>query len=416
MSTGNMATLSSVSNESKPFQIIIAEDIPYDTEIELNFNIAGYTYSDYQLFKTLVNPSYVDVEKQSMTTTFTSNGKIGFANSQKYYGKGVLYQNSESILPEAGIIIGNDRSTLVSANYEEYDFKIVQQIDTVSEDGYLFGQTQYRPDDKYETMPVNIVQTYKMYDRDDLDGVIFYNYQVINEGTNDIDDFIFSIYADWDIDNNYYNHSNYVKDQNIFYTYATSTNNFYAGIALLSSDTCHAYTFDLTSGGNGGIDITSEFIDDLKWYAMNTNRVNDNNSVDTVDISGIISALPQDLLSNDTANYSFCLVVADTYLELIEKTNTAKAIYKSNFISETATTANWVKIYPNPAQNQLKVETTDATPSKIYLYNSSGQIIRSQLIENTSEVIYLEGFLPGIYYLQIINKSRNYTQKIIVIQ
>lgn len=416
MSTGNLATLGSVNNEAKPFQIIISEDIPYDTEIELNFNIAGYSYSDYQIFKTLINPSYVNVEKQSLTTTFTSNGKIGFANSQEYFGKGVIYQNSESILPEAGIIIGNEQSTLVSAVYEEYDFEVVQQIDTVTMDGYLYGKTEFRPGDKYESMPVNILQTYRMFDREDLDGVIFYDYQIANEGSSDIDGFVFSIFTDWDIDNNYFNHSGYIKDQNIFYTYATSTNNFYAGIALLNCDSCKAYTFDLISGGNGGIDITSDFSDDLKWYAMTNNRLNDNNSVDTVDIAGIISALPQDLHASDTLNYSFCLVVANSYLELVEKTNTAKAIYQTNDIDDNNLVTDAIKIYPNPTQSELNVAITDYHESELYLYNTTGKLISQFKAESKTEVIDLSKYPNGVYYLQINLNDKRYTKKIVLVK
>lgn len=329
--TGKMETLKSLDTKNNPMRLVLNKDLPFDEYIELEFIFKSKKHTDYQAFKLLANPSFVNVKNKRLATTFTSNGTIGFANISKIMGKGLIFDKTNWLLAEAGIMIGNSDSNLVSALPGDFEFEIQQKVDTFRTTQRLNAYAQFAPHDTLQTrMPVSIKQTSKIYDKDELSQVVFHNYTVINNSERDMKNFAFSVFTNWDLDNEKFNRMVFHKDKNLFYAKTTNQTQLFAGVQLLGVDSCVPYAFDLVKNGNGGIDITQDFTNKDKWTAMTTIRSEDNNTQNKTNIASMLTAPKMLLKGKDSLTYRFAFVVASNYKEFINIADRVKKEYKVN--------------------------------------------------------------------------------------
>ena len=81
---------------------------------------------------------------------------------------------------------------------------------------------------------------------------------------------------------------------------------------------------------------------------------------------------------------------------------------KSN-IEELKTDLEFI-LYPNPAQNFIKISSKDVESiieSKILIYDFSGRLVKNGGTITTQAIIYIEDLLPGMYVVQIVNEKQN---------
>ena len=76
------------------------------------------------------------------------------------------------------------------------------------------------------------------------------------------------------------------------------------------------------------------------------------------------------------------------------------------------------EIYPNPTKKILTVEGISNEKTKLTLQDNLGKIILEKTITNsgfTSEIINLEQFENGIYFIKISNSKEEITKKVVKI-
>lgn len=70
-------------------------------------------------------------------------------------------------------------------------------------------------------------------------------------------------------------------------------------------------------------------------------------------------------------------------------------------------------LYPNPANGQVIVVTTDLEPETLNIYNVCGQLVKSQQVSN-GELVSLHGIPCGVYIVNTTGKLGTRTQKLVV--
>jgi hypothetical protein len=60
-------------------------------------------------------------------------------------------------------------------------------------------------------------------------------------------------------------------------------------------------------------------------------------------------------------------------------------------------------MYPNPVRDQVTITATETSELKIY--NSLGELVKSQTIESGNTLLNLEALRPGIYSIQCNNQQ-----------
>lgn len=72
-----------------------------------------------------------------------------------------------------------------------------------------------------------------------------------------------------------------------------------------------------------------------------------------------------------------------------------------------------IGIYPNPAQNKVRI-ASEITLQSIEIYNLLGERLYSQNVSTKDEEINLTGFLPGIYLIKVDAENRSVVRRLLV--
>lgn len=95
------------------------------------------------------------------------------------------------------------------------------------------------------------------------------------------------------------------------------------------------------------------------------------------------------------------IMIDDFYLEL----NNASDIYEN-------TIENNIKVYPNPTKSQVNIASLNNI-EELYLYNSTGKLIKTYLVNNATFRFSLEGLNKGLYLIKIKTKKGVVNKRII---
>ena len=77
---------------------------------------------------------------------------------------------------------------------------------------------------------------------------------------------------------------------------------------------------------------------------------------------------------------------------------------------------NFVKIYPNPASQFLNIQNDGNGTMKILIIDMQGKIIYSKQSNSTLEIININGYKPGMYFVKISAENIKVLKKIIISQ
>ncbi len=83
-------------------------------------------------------------------------------------------------------------------------------------------------------------------------------------------------------------------------------------------------------------------------------------------------------------------------------------------VVETTTSENTFNIYPNPANDYVKVSTDNGQQTTVRIYNTLGMLVE-EIEMNSDEIeINVSDYKSGIYFINISNEEYNITKKIVV--
>jgi hypothetical protein len=109
--------------------------------------------------------------------------------------------------------------------------------------------------------------------------------------------------------------------------------------------------------------------------------------------------------------------ISDSWNELSKGTPMIRPLMGEDFIYVSVLERkenDLLKIYPNPTQNKIIINTSNSESSHVDIYNSVGTLLISKNITG-SESIELKPFGSGIYIVKAQTKNRLISKKIIVL-
>lgn len=76
-------------------------------------------------------------------------------------------------------------------------------------------------------------------------------------------------------------------------------------------------------------------------------------------------------------------------------------------VNEIALTENGIRVYPNPAQEKITIELNEKpnTGEEIFIYNSSGQMVKTQMVSQQKTELNISELPSGIYLVRMKNAS-----------
>ncbi|RLD58607.1 MAG: hypothetical protein DRJ01_12350 [Bacteroidetes bacterium] len=422
-------TLDTISNQNNPFTIKILPGVNYDENIILRLDYDYGTRQSIQYLDFDANPSFINIDTNNISTTITSNGNIGFTNSQNRNGIGFLYKNSENLLFEAGLLIGNSAQNVTNCVRGSDDFETISLPSIITDNTAVDYniQTVFNDDKSEESkLGIKILQNTYAWDNEKDADYLIVEYLIINKNAFDITNLYAGIFADWDITFYNKNKNNFDSNLNLSYTFSTQSPVYYTGIQLLSGSPVNHYAIDNIEGGNGGVDITNGFSIEEKWFTMTNERNSAGNNSDTSDVADVLSTGPFTINSEDTVRIAFALIANNNLYNLKNSAVNAQEKYfninNQNSINDIDNNLFDIKIYPNPANENTEFEfnTRSNSPTELKIINSIGKTIFIKKINNSQTgkniiTINTSEMSNGIYFIQLKSKDKTITKKLFII-
>jgi hypothetical protein len=165
------------------------------------------------------------------------------------------------------------------------------------------------------------------------------------------------------------------------------------------------YGFDLIEGGNGGIDITKGFSDELKWFTMTNSRAKAGNMGDSINVASMLTSDFVTIEPQDSVRIIFANIVADNYNDLISKTVAIRNKYNDVAICEKSQSG--IKITPNPVHSNIYISTEELNSNvNIKIYDMSGQLFYNNNFYDRKEIAINVNYLKsGVYIIKMNDKK-----------
>jgi serine protease len=416
------------NNMNDPFQFEISDINEYNETIDLRVDITSGGYHRVEHIRMLVNPDFVNVAVNDVSTTLSSSGHVGYANNSRTAGLGMQLENEGNFLFEAGLLIGSEAygytkvaDRVRGEQYTDRDFwpvSVIEKIPATNGEAFLasgrFNDTSAIEDE------IGLIVNQKTWAYDDQGhrNYVVIEYTVVNVGERDLKDLNVGIYADWDVRNAAENRGETSYGKRLGFVYSSSDVPYAGGIVQLNFDKpFYSYMIN-NAGDNGKVNLRENgFSSEEKWYAMTHNQLSIGQSDLGVDVSQVISMGSTVLASGDSATVAFAFIATKNKEEMLAQADSAFKRH-NGFLpgDEILTPFQSVKISPNPTSNDLRVEFALQKPTSlnIDLYGIDGTLIHqfgemSYYAGPNFQVLQLPSLTSGSYFLRIYGGDINRT-------
>lgn len=403
------------------FSFTISEDIPFNQKIDFEIVADQNILINYPFFDLTLNRTYLDIENESIKTTITSNGKFGYINYSEKTGNGFVFNNLNNFLFQSAIMAGNSTYKTTSALFSDNDYLPINKPIISDTLGNIIKITsRYKDDPELENSSnISFTQNTFYNTQPDSGNFIVVEFIIYNNNSADLNDFYFSIFADWDIVEASANKADYIENEKLIYTYSTTNQNYYAGIQAITNQNINYYNIDNIEGGNGGVDVTNGFSIEEKYFTMTNNRFEAGDGENGNDVINIISFGPIQLNANDSAICVASFIAAENLYILKNSAEKAKSMYELIYTSvlEKEVSNQNITIYPTLASSNSKIRIESKKKiSSLSIINSSREILLKQKVDKQNNFeLDIPVLTEGFYFLIITDVFGNKKLEKIVI-
>ena len=382
------------NNYLAPFELTIKSSIPENTSVDILVEFRDGEYYDYEYYTVLVNPTYLNLQENNVSTTFSNNGRIGYQDTEQTEGIGYIIEGT-NMLYEMGLMMGTSSSVLVNnvrndGGEFDADFASSTKIAfnkpgtvasaeiTGSFDDTGAGGAAIGLDVDYKSMA---------WTSDADQDYVIIEYKITNNSGADATDFYVALFADWDINqNDFKDYADYDATTRTGYVYSGDPSELrYAGIQVLNREANYfAIENDQDIAGNP-LGIYDGFSDAEKFETMSSGigKQQAGNTVEGgADVSHVVSAGPFNIAAGTTETVAFAIHGTSNYDALIASAQAADTMYNYT-LQATAPTASGTEVcYGTTAS----LSATGATAYNWYAEISGGAPISSGADFTTGEI------------------------------
>lgn len=403
----NLNVLDTASNYQQPFAVRLLSGIPLNETITFQATITNGTFSYQHFFSITVNPDFLHLEENFISTTITSKGKIGFNDENNLTGKGFVYKGKQ-LLYEAGLMLGNSSTQVSDAvrgvSAHDQDFGSIANV--AFHPPYVSGlDLKGVMDDLQATNPLQLglVQYSYAYKNAPNDHFVIIVYEIENQSNAVINNLHLGIFADWDILQPNTNKAETDINKKLAYCYALDNDSTYVGIQLLTNHTFVAYALDVNGSGSS-ININDGFTTAEKFTTLSTNNFTAG-GFSGDDVGQVVSAGNISLLPNEKTVVGFALLAGDSLLHLQQNADAALIQFNNDALLIDDLSVNPSPLcYPNPTKDWLyfKDNMADAT---ILVKDVMGKTLNNVRFDFRQQAIDVSSLANGIYFIQVIDHN-----------
>lgn len=415
---GVLTTNEIKNNNGKPFKIFLKPNLPNDRVLDIRMYYSEGAYYDFDHYSVLLNPTFINVEKNNISTTFTSNGRIGFNDDNSTEGLGFKHKDRQTVY-ELGLITGTSatklantcRSTVTAgALAHDNDYKNVSFIKEVSiPNSGIFQYNNSMSDANAGTSASNISilqQSIAKTTPGDSNYVIV-RYLIKNNNSSVLDNFFVGLYGDFDISaSGQQDKAGWSAPHKMGFVYNSNPDGLYAGVSVLGDATPNYYAIDNDATAPDTFGVYDGYTDTEKFQSVSSGIYRRNAGVTGAkDVSIAVGAGPFSIAPGATIDVGFAIVAGENLDEILQAADTASVEWPIITGTKDIMSAqpNVISIFPNPAAGELYVKGSLADRFRIFDVAGKEKTFSLAPAGQLLLRLDLKEFRPGIYLMRSSN-------------
>jgi subtilisin family serine protease len=429
---GNMAT-KELKTMVGPFRVFVKAGIPENSLIDFMISYAsGSTYAETEKFQIRVALDYLNIEVNQVSTTISSNGRIGYTDQGSKSGLGFIYKN-DPLLFEASLMIGLSASKVSnntrndSGSSDEHFVKKKVVYKEADPNAAFLSRSEFDDSGNSARLNLYLKHNIKAFASSPDDKYVLAEYEIGNTSNAVLNGIYAGLFTDWDVDPYGTDITKYDITSRLGYVYGKYGSTPYAGVKLLSSEVQPLYyplsaqvLGDPLQTGNG-FSLPEKYLtlsSGIKALSLGENA---GNGYDVMFVSGYG---PYTIPANGSVKVAFALLAGDNLTDLQLVAASAQKKYDELTVKTTELPDNGFVLqqnYPNPATEQSRIEFVIAKSGAVSLalYNSAGQPVKDLFDGSLEKGSYsisadLTALSPGIYFYQMLFDGKEKTLKMII--
>ena len=397
-SLGTLETKSSIG----PFRVFVRSNASDNEEVQfkVSYNSNGGNYKDFELFNITVSLDYLNIEVNKVSSTVTSNGRIGYSSPDAVNGLGFVYKG-QPLLYEASLMIGNSPARVSnntrndSGGSDEHFLKRTRVSRVENSDAVFEGRSEFDDSLNPEFLNIHVRHRQIAFTEAPDDKYIIAEYEVFNENPTALEGVYVGLFSDWDIDENSRDITAYDEVSRMGYVFGKTAGSKYAGVKLLKSVTPPAYyplSYQVTGDPletGGGFSLAEKYqtlSSGIKASGLGGSPANG------YDVMFVLGSGPYNIPAKGSVKVAFALIGGDNLQDIQASAAAAETKYISLLNPEPlpADGFSLKQNYPNPAMNSTTIEFSIPAENvtSISLFNSLGKKVKDVLNENLREGSY----------------------------
>ncbi len=413
---GVMNTNEIKNNNGKPFKIFLKPTLPNDRTIDIRMYYTDGAYYDYDHHSIILNPTYINVEKNNISTTFTSKGRIGFNDDNSTEGLGFKHKGRQTLY-ELGLITGTSatkiantcRSTTTGgAQGHDNDYKNVSFIKEMSmpmAGVYQYNNTMTDANAGAAASNITILQQSFAKTTPGDSNYVIVRYLIKNNSTTAVlNNFFVGLYGDFDISaSGQQDKAGWSAANKLGFSYNSNPDGLYSGIAVLGNGTPNYYAIDNDATAIDSFGVYDGYTDAEKFASISSGIYRRNAGVSgPKDVSIAVGQGPFSIAPGDTIDVGFAIVAGENLNDILNAADTASEEWP--IITETkkritAASGN-LSMYPNPAGKEIFLKG-QGLKGGYKIFDTKGQE-QTVVVESFGQNLMrfdLHALMPGMYVL-----------------
>ncbi|MEO8796053.1 MAG: T9SS type A sorting domain-containing protein, partial [Daejeonella sp.] len=399
----------------------------------LDYNANNSSYLDFELFEVTVSLDYQNIEVNQVSTTITSNGRVGYSSPDATNGLGFIYK-SDPLLYEASLMIGNSASRVsnntrsTTGNSDEHFVKTLRVTRDLNSSAAFEAHSEFTDSGSPNPLNISVKHRQLAYSAAPDDKYTIAEYVVQNNTATTLSGVYVGMFNDWDVDANGHDVTKYDASNRMGYVFGRNGGSNYAAVKLLDALDKPAYyplsyqiAGDPLETGNG-FTIAEKFAtlsSGIKAQSLGETSQNG------LDVMFVIGAGPFSIPANGNAKVAFAYIAGDDLKDI--QNSAAAAQIKYNLLSgvgpvdPNATSFELKQNYPNPGTGITTIEFSipQEAPVTLTLYNVLGKKVQTLIDDTLNQGTYkfpvnVQDLKSGVYFYKMQWGSKSKTLKMLV--
>jgi len=331
-----------INNNLFPFEIQISTTVPENFIMPITITYKDGTYVDQEEITFLLNPTFIDIDENLVTTTISNTGRIGYEDPESETpekGVGFVFDNL-SILYEMGIIMGTGTGTQlynnvrgIGGNFDQDFISIGQKIKEITpgerSSSEVFGTLSNSATPASQTFQMKYRSL--AWKEQPYDKFVIVEYTIANPTATALNNFYLGLFADWDItQNGTTDIAKWDNDHKLGYVYPVSAEALpHAGIQLLTGAPTHFAIDNNQAVAGNPFGLYDGFTDTEKFSSLSggLGRAEAGVTTNGNDVSHMVGSGPYNIPAGQEIKIAFALHAAMTFDDLLLSAKYADSVY-----------------------------------------------------------------------------------------